>query len=155
MEEWRYSSTILDINTTLSKWSASCSGLGSFCSFLNLYQSVGLHERGISPSQGRYLDTEQHKHRINLHSHGLNGIRTRDPTVRACEDCSCLRPKATMISSFIITDVKFPVMSQYRLKNFMWKGAVSYCQKFLFKILHDSFLIKVPLFKNYVGSSVL
>jgi hypothetical protein len=29
--------------------------------FLNLRQSVGLLGRGISPSQGRYLNTEQHK----------------------------------------------------------------------------------------------
>jgi hypothetical protein len=32
-------------------------------------QSVGLLGRGISPSQGRYLHTEQHKHRINAHIH--------------------------------------------------------------------------------------
>jgi hypothetical protein len=32
-------------------------------------QSVGLFGRGISPSQGRYLPTEQHKSRINVHRH--------------------------------------------------------------------------------------
>jgi hypothetical protein len=30
-------------------------------------QAVGLFGRGISPSQGRYLHTEQHKDRINAH----------------------------------------------------------------------------------------
>jgi hypothetical protein len=30
---------------------------------------VGLLGRGISPSQGRYLHTEQHKRRINAHRH--------------------------------------------------------------------------------------
>jgi hypothetical protein len=36
--------------------------------FLDLFtQSVGLLGRGISPSQGRYLHTEQHRHRINAH----------------------------------------------------------------------------------------
>jgi hypothetical protein len=38
-------------------------------SFLTYTQSVGLFERGISPSQGRYLHTEQHKYRINAHRH--------------------------------------------------------------------------------------
>jgi hypothetical protein len=38
-------------------------------SFLNLRQSVGLLGLGISPTQGRYLHTEQHKHRINADKH--------------------------------------------------------------------------------------
>jgi hypothetical protein len=32
-------------------------------------QTVGLLGRVISPSQGRYLHTKQHKHRINAHRH--------------------------------------------------------------------------------------
>jgi hypothetical protein len=36
--------------------------LGRFFSFLIHTQSVGLLQRGISPSQDRYLHTEQHKH---------------------------------------------------------------------------------------------
>jgi hypothetical protein len=32
-------------------------------------QSVGPLGRGISPAQGRYLHTEQHKHRINAYRH--------------------------------------------------------------------------------------
>jgi hypothetical protein len=49
----------------------------------------------ISPSQGRYLHTEQHKLRINAHRdcHALIGIRTHDPSIRASEDSSCLRPR--------------------------------------------------------------
>jgi hypothetical protein len=43
--------------------------LDSFFSFLICTQSVGLLRRGISPSRGRYLHTEQHKHRINAHRH--------------------------------------------------------------------------------------
>jgi hypothetical protein len=43
--------------------------LGRFFSFLIRTQSVGLMGRGISPSQGRYLPTEQHRHRINAHRH--------------------------------------------------------------------------------------
>jgi hypothetical protein len=41
--------------------------LGRFFSFSIYTQSVGLLGRGISPSQGRYLCTEQHTHRINAH----------------------------------------------------------------------------------------
>jgi hypothetical protein len=49
----------------------------------------------ISPSQGRYLHTGQHKRRINAQTdiHALSGIRTHDPSVRANEDSSCLRPR--------------------------------------------------------------
>jgi hypothetical protein len=38
--------------------------------FLDLFtQSVSLLRLEISPSQGRYLHTGQHKHRINAHRH--------------------------------------------------------------------------------------
>jgi hypothetical protein len=54
-------------------------------------QSVGPLGRGISPSQGRYLHTELHKHRINhTHIHACSGIRIHYPSVRAGEDGSCL-----------------------------------------------------------------
>jgi hypothetical protein len=66
-----------------------------FCQFLNLFtQSVGLPGRRISPLQGRYLHTGQHKHRINVHRHHAScGIRTHDPSVWAGEDSSCLRQR--------------------------------------------------------------
>jgi hypothetical protein len=67
--------------------------------FRNLFfsQSVGFLGRGIRPSQGRYLHTGQHKHRINAHNkyiHALSGIQTHDLSVRASEDSSCLRPRS-------------------------------------------------------------
>jgi hypothetical protein len=52
--------------------------------FVGPWSVVPLH--GISPSQGLYLHTEQHKHRINGHNtdiHPLNTIRTHDPSVQA------------------------------------------------------------------------
>jgi hypothetical protein len=57
-------------------------------------QTVELLGRVIIPSQGRYLNTGQHKHRINAHTdiHGLSGFRTHDPSVRASEDSSSLIP---------------------------------------------------------------
>jgi hypothetical protein len=42
---------------------------GRFFSFLIYTQSVGLLERGISPSQGHYLHKKQHKHKINAYRH--------------------------------------------------------------------------------------
>jgi hypothetical protein len=69
---------------------------GLFFSFVIFFtQSVGLLGRMISPSQGRYLHTGQHEHRINAHTdiHALGGTRTYDPSVRASEGSSCLRPR--------------------------------------------------------------
>jgi hypothetical protein len=71
-------------------------GLGLFFSSVIFFtQSIGLLGGVISPSQGRYLYTEQHRHRINPQTdiHALNGIRTHDPSVRASEDSSCLRSR--------------------------------------------------------------
>jgi hypothetical protein len=69
--------------------------LGRFFSLLIYTQSVGLLGWGISPSKGRYLHTEQHRHRINAHRniHASSGIRTYDPSVRVSEDDLCLRPR--------------------------------------------------------------
>jgi hypothetical protein len=60
-------------------------------SFVILTQSVGLLGRGISPSQ------------TNIHA--LSGIRTHDPSVRASEDSSCLRPR-----------------DHYDRPNIIWRG---------------------------------
>jgi hypothetical protein len=43
-------------------------GPGRFFSFLIYSQLVGPLGRVISPSQGRYLNTGQHKHRINTYT---------------------------------------------------------------------------------------
>jgi hypothetical protein len=56
-------------------------------------QSVGLHGRGISPSQGRYLHTGHRKHRINANIHASSGNRTHDASVWAGDDISYLRPR--------------------------------------------------------------
>jgi hypothetical protein len=47
------------------------------------------------PVASLYLYTGQHKHRINAYTdiHALSGIRIHDPSVRASEDSSCLRPR--------------------------------------------------------------
>jgi hypothetical protein len=43
--------------------------LAAFSLSYSYTQLVGLLGRGIGQSQGRYLHTEQHKHRINAHKH--------------------------------------------------------------------------------------
>jgi hypothetical protein len=60
-----------------------------FSRFLIYTRSVGLLGRGISPSQGRYLDTEQTHMDINA----SNEIRTHDPSARMGEDGSFLIPR--------------------------------------------------------------
>jgi hypothetical protein len=40
-----------------------------FLSFMAILQTVGLLRRAISSSQGLYLNTGQHKHRINTYTH--------------------------------------------------------------------------------------
>jgi hypothetical protein len=62
----------------LSLWRTGHPWNGLFhISFLILRQSVGLLGRGISPSQGRFLHTEQHKHRINAHRHPCLGWESK------------------------------------------------------------------------------
>jgi hypothetical protein len=59
-------------------------------------QTVGLLGRVMSPSQGRYLNTGQHKQKKRTHAlniHALSRIGTHDPSVRASEDSSRLRPR--------------------------------------------------------------
>jgi hypothetical protein len=67
-----------------------------FSSVIILYTDVRTPWTSVSPSQGRYLHTGQHKHRINAYTdiYTLSGIRTNDPSFRASEESSCLRPRS-------------------------------------------------------------
>jgi hypothetical protein len=70
--------------------------LAAFSVYWSYTQSIWLLGRRISLSQGRYLHTEQHKHRINAHNTdipALSGIWTPDPNVQTSKDSSCLRPR--------------------------------------------------------------
>jgi hypothetical protein len=75
--------------------------LASFFNFVMFFtQTVGLLGRLISSSQGRYLHTGQHKHRIKAHTdiHASSGIRSHDPSLRASE---ALDRAATVIGASI------------------------------------------------------
>jgi hypothetical protein len=65
-----YFVTIISIYLSIYLWLYSLLlGLGCFFIFLIFTQAVGLLGWGISPSQGRWLYTGQHKHRINVNRH--------------------------------------------------------------------------------------
>jgi hypothetical protein len=87
----------LSIHSFIHQWLYSpFIGLWPLLQFRNLFYMDGRTSwRGISPSQGSYLHTGQHKHRINAHAniHALSGIQTHDHSFRANEDGSCLRPR--------------------------------------------------------------
>jgi hypothetical protein len=89
----------------------------SFVIFLTL--TVRLLGRVTSPSQGRYLHTEQHKDRKNAHTdiHALSGIRTHDPSVRASEDRSCLRSR---VHRDRLSHVYMPIMLKTSCDFRMW-----------------------------------
>jgi hypothetical protein len=86
--------------------------------FLNIFtQAVGLLGRVISPSQGRYAHAGQHKHRINARTdiHVLRGIRIYDPSVRAGEDYSCLRPRPLWSAAIAILSQFSPIKTSVYL----------------------------------------
>jgi hypothetical protein len=57
-----------------------------FFSFMIILQTVGLLGRVISPSQGFYLNTGQHKHRINTYTHQTSMSSVGfEPTIPASE----------------------------------------------------------------------
>jgi hypothetical protein len=67
---------------------------GRFFSFLIYTKLVELLGQEIIPSQSRYLDIEQDRHRINADQHPcLEWDWTHEPSVSAIEDSSLLRPR--------------------------------------------------------------
>jgi hypothetical protein len=62
---------------------------GHFFSFLILYTVGRTPWTGDQPSQGRYL----HKEQTETDIHASSEIRAHDPSLRASEDSSCLRPR--------------------------------------------------------------
>jgi hypothetical protein len=64
-----------------------------------ILQTVGLLGRVISPSQGRYLNTGQYKHRINAHTdmHVISGIRTHNSSVERSKSVQAFDYAATVI----------------------------------------------------------
>jgi hypothetical protein len=59
---------LMSLNVYLSIYSPLLD-LGRCFSFLIIYTVGRIPWTGISPSQGLYIHTQQHKHRINAHKH--------------------------------------------------------------------------------------
>jgi hypothetical protein len=93
--------------------------LGRFFSFLIYTQSIRLLGWGISPSQGRY------RHRINAYTdiHVSSGIRTQDPSVRAGEDSSCLRPRGHC-EQLVHRSIFFNEECNLKVSTYCWNQAV-------------------------------
>jgi hypothetical protein len=81
-------------------WAYSPLDLGCFFSFLIYRESVGFLGQGISPSQGRYLHTEKHKHRINAQETSMPwlGFKPRIPAFERAKTVHALERPATVIS---------------------------------------------------------
>jgi hypothetical protein len=68
-----YTLSLLLLSFFFSNGSSRHSRPWPFIQFRNNFsQTVGLLERVISPSQGLYLNTGQHKHRINAYTHQIS-----------------------------------------------------------------------------------
>jgi hypothetical protein len=79
-------------------------------SFFILRQSAGLLRRGISPSQGRYVHTEQHKHRINAQSSiRCVGFEPTIPIFVRAKTVNALHRAATVIGTFLYVGCWFSV----------------------------------------------
>jgi hypothetical protein len=96
------------------------SGPWPFIQFRNHFsQTVGLLGRVISPSQGRYLHMGQHKENKRIHTpiiHALSGIRTHDPSVRASEDSSYLRPRDYCFLYFVQGIIKTELVQELNIQ---------------------------------------
>jgi hypothetical protein len=77
--------------------------------FLNS-KTVGRNPWTGDQPVARPLPTQDNANRINANIHALNGIRTHDPSVRASEDSSCLRPRSHCDRHmFISMSIKFTI----------------------------------------------
>jgi hypothetical protein len=87
-----YLSTSLSIYLSIHGSTVHLLDIGRFSASWSFIQPVGLLGRGINPSQGRYVDTQDSTNKEQIHTdiHASTGIRTHDPSVRGGEDISCL-----------------------------------------------------------------
>jgi hypothetical protein len=102
---------------------------------LSFSQSIELHGRGISPLEGRYLNTEQYKRRINAHRHPrLLWVSTHDPSVLAGEDGSCLRPRGhcgDMWSLLVEWKLTGETQLLWEMKQFQYNFSTINCTSYL------------------------
>jgi hypothetical protein len=87
-------------------------------------QTVGLPGRVISLLQGRYLNTGQHKHRINASTHqiSMTGVRF-EPTIPASERTKTARALDRATS---VTGLQKSTAQEYKDNNQPLKARQSY-----------------------------
>jgi hypothetical protein len=90
-------SGLLGHNAVSIHGSTALAKLGRFFSFLVTTQSVGLLGRGISPSQGRYLHTQQHKHKRTQTSVPRVGFEPTIPVFERAKTVHASDRAATLI----------------------------------------------------------
>jgi hypothetical protein len=82
-----------------------------FFSFMFILQTVGLLGRVISPSQGLYLNTGQHKHRINTYTHRTSmpsmGFEPTIPASERAKTVHALDRSATVTGSLLGIEPRF------------------------------------------------
>jgi hypothetical protein len=125
-----YPPTHLSIYLSIYGSIALCWTLASFSVSWSFTQSVGLLGRGISPSQGSYLHTGQHKQNKSAQTSMPQG--RFEPTIPVFErvktvhvlDCHCDRPKCI---------ISYHYQTERRRKFFalsLWFYVIVYCDAY-------------------------
>jgi hypothetical protein len=128
----RLSFSSLSVCLSIYLWPYSPCGLGRFFSFL-IYILGRTPWTGDQP--GRYVHTDEHIHRINAYRHAcLEWVSNHNPSVRADQDSSCLRPRG-----------HWP-LSSASISNNSLKYSVQFCPGFLCL----QFVTKMYLFLVYL-----
>jgi hypothetical protein len=87
-------------------------GPGLFFSFMIILQTVGLLGRVISSSQGLYLNTGQHKHRMNTYTHQTSKSCVGfEPTILASKRAKTVHPldrSAAVIGPVLLCSPQIP-----------------------------------------------
>jgi hypothetical protein len=101
MLRWRYKRILVETNLFLFTGSTAPLGPGVwFLRFMIILQTLGLLGRVISSSQGRYLNTGQHRHRINTYTHQTSmcsvGFETTIPASKRAKTVHALDRSATV-----------------------------------------------------------
>jgi hypothetical protein len=101
---------------------------GLLFSSVIILQTVGLFGRVISPSQGRYLNTGQHKHRINAYTHQTSmpwvGFEPTIPATKRVKTVHALDRAAT-VTGLLTYIILFKSWPRHRLDwSLLWLSSV-------------------------------
>jgi hypothetical protein len=106
----------------------------------HLLQTVGFLGRVISPSRGLYLNTGQHKHRINAYTH-----QTYMPWV----DFEPMIPASEQAKTVHALDRAATVTGRIRYYSFEYSFRIPY---FHFNLLNWNYIIRIFIFTSFKSS---